>query len=212
MLIFSFAFLLLVFFFFYLSELFTTLQCIHMVSSRPLVKRVGVPLVLALPTEELDAMPMRRLRAIVRDAVAPWINQGRGWGADDRDTDLYDICLMDRAAENVIEVLPFADADGSEDHTMPLLSTTRTYHARNRVGGVGMSFGLEWKLAPDALAAKLIDDAARLSLPAHIAAARASAPKKTGLDVSDCLAAFSKEETLRKSEAWYCSKSVKQHR
>jgi len=32
---------------------------------------------------------------------------------------------------------------------------------------------------------------------------------KRGTDVSDCLEAFTKEETLRKSEAWYCSKCKK---
>ena len=199
------------------TELFTTLQCIHLAALRPVMKRLGIPMVVALPTPQMKNMPMRKLRDIIRGVVAPWLNAGRGWiSADpaaapggalkgDEDQALYNIVLMDRSTEHVIQVLPYVDASGSEDHSADLLELCNSFHQRSRLASSGMSFGLEWKIPLAQLADKLVQDPEQLAYPAHILAARNGAPKKTGLDLSDCLSAFSKEETLRKSEAWYCS-------
>ena len=183
-----------------------------MSSTRP-IKRIGVPMVLAVPTPQIRAMKMQDLRKLVRDVVNPWLNSGRGWTAGagdakgDVDSDLYNICLMDRAADQVIRVLPYVDPEsGSEDLSFDLLEMANSFHAKNRNLSSGMSFGLEWKIAsPQALAEKLNQDVESLRYPAHILAATRNTPKKVGLDLSDCLQAFAKEETLRKSEAWYCS-------
>jgi len=185
-------------------EVSTTLQCIHLATSRPMPKRVGVPMVLALPTAEMRAMKMSTLRRIVRAAVAPWLRQGAGWQRGEDDRKLYNIVLMDRAAENIIQTLPVPATDGGEDPVVNLLDLATSYYQRQRLNSVGMSFAVDWSVSGTE-GLTLLSKGDALPLPTHIASARASVPRKVGLDLSDCLQAFAKEEKLRASEAWYCS-------
>jgi uncharacterized UBP type Zn finger protein len=110
-----------------------------------------------------------------------------------------------------MQVLPYRTAE-EEDPVVNLLEVSTNYYTRQRMQGhMGMSFALDWSVsaATNGLA-KLTTQPQAIPLPPHLAAARAagvgSGAKKNGLDLSDCLQAFAKEEVLRKSEAWYCSK------
>lgn len=188
------------------TEQMTTLQCIHQHVHQGRSNRIGLPMVLAISTDQLNSLSMLTLRATIKRAVSPWLNHGRGWNdALDDDREMYDIILMDRGTESQIMPLPYTNADGSEDFTVDIHAPTIQFHRERRTGASGMSFALRWRLSPEVLADRLIQNVDQLAYPEHIRSARESAPKKTGLDLSDCLAAFAKEETLRKTEAWYCS-------
>jgi len=150
------------------------------------------------------------LRGIVRTALAPWLNQGRGWLPEDDDTKMYRICLMERSADTMIQPLPYTAEDGA-DPTFNLLETCSEHYKRNRVNAVGMSFALDWSMADTVIppGATKLTVPESIGLPAHLAAARAAsslAPRKNGLDLSDCLSAHGREETLRATDKWFCSK------
>ena len=165
-----------------------------------------------LPTSEMTAMPMLKLRDLIRRALAPWLNEGEGWKeGEDQDSQMYDIVLFDRGAEEPIQTLPYTNEDGSEDFTVNIRDLANQHNQRVRSSASGMSLGLRWKLESTDLSSKLIQTKDRLSLPAHLKkSTTGSSAVKEGLDLSDCFEAFAKEETLRKSEAYYCS-SCKEH-
>jgi len=194
------------------EEKFTTLQCTHLSNVRPMPIRFGLPTVLALPSKELRSMSMLKLRQAARDALESWMNGGHGWMKGDVDKDLYNIWLMDRQAERVIEPLPYTDAGGNEDFTVDLQGAATAFHqGSEHVNALpGFSFAFEWKLSRDQLRSRLIQSHLDIHHPSHLARSLMSKAAKAGLDLNDCLAAFSREETLRKSEAWYCSK-CKEH-
>ncbi len=198
------------------EEKYTTLQCIHVAATKPMIKRFGIPLVLAVPTKEMRAMRMSALRAIVRKALAPWLNQGRGWiEGEDSDERMYNICLMERSADTMIQVLPYSIEGSEEDPVINLLDTCTEHYRRNRINALGMSFALDWSILGNnvsTLSSKLTFPES-IPLPAHLEASRAaskSAPRKHGLDLTDCLSAHGKEETLRSTDKWFCSK-CKEH-
>jgi hypothetical protein len=181
----------------------TTLQCVHTRVHWNRDERFGIPIVLALPTEELRSLKMTKLRAIIRKTMNTWMNNGMGWTGADVDTEMYDIFLTDRSTETQIMPLPYRNAAGEEDFEVNIQDPATEYHRKNRTGSNGMAFQLHWKLAPEVLAARFIQTVEALTVPPHIRSQKESQVKKEGLDLADCLEAWSKEETLRQSEAWY---------
>jgi len=65
---------------------------------------------------------------------------------------------------------------------------------------VGFSVGLRWKDTDRWFDGELACDASVTEVDAI---------SKNGIDLASCMEAFTKEEVLRKSEAWYCSKCKK---
>jgi hypothetical protein len=156
-------------------------------------------MVVSLPTDQLKTLSMRLLRETMKQIVAPWLNSGKGWiEGQDIDSELYDIVLMDPGAEEVIESLPYTDAEGNTDFPVNLVDKA-TEWSRRRLGKAGFSFALQWKVPPED---KLLLETKQLLAPPHIREQQANARKKDGIDLADCLSAFSKEETLRKTDAW----------
>jgi hypothetical protein len=191
-------------------EVFTTLQCIHSWSSDSSIARIGTPFVIALPTASLSSLRMLDIRRVIKAAVGPWLNGGRGWQEGiDSDVHLYRIVLMDRATENVILDLPYTDGTGTEDYTVNISEETTKYHSATKSGTIGMSFALRWLGTEHSVFSKLLRESSELNYPSHIARIQADSNiagvKRTSIDLADCLTAFAKVETLRRTEAWYCS-------
>ena len=111
----------------------------------------------------------------------------------------WEISLMDRQAR-VIQCdipLPRTDADGLEIDLM-----------RKGEGHNGMTFAC---IHPASFSYQTTLYSPQPTVPVSASSLLPNASRnKQHLSIYDCLAAFTKEEVLRKSESWYCS-SCKQH-
>jgi len=151
----------------------------------------GDPSVIAVPRELMVAMPSNVLRQVISEALAPFMKGG--WGAKEKDSDLYTVSVMTKGGED-----KHVDVPRDEKESKINLAS---YSERN-----GVSFVCFWSSAGRK---RYIE-----KLPKHASAEKGDRVKEGKprlVDISDCVDEFVKEETLRKTEMWYCSK-CKQHK
>jgi len=138
-----------------------------------------------VPESKIRAMPVNELRKAIQDAVNPFMKGG--WGKDEKDEQLYTIHLMDKSGHELIMDVPYKD-----DVKVDLTTNTGTR---------GFSFCLLWD--ETAFTNRYWD-----GKPArHSSAAEdefGSGGGKKGLDVYDCVQAFTSEEVLRPGDEWFC--------
>ena len=218
-------------------EKWTTIQVVQFVRSEVpggKLRQVALPTVVALPSHQLSAMPVRMLYQRLQDCTASVVAAGdddnhspmhvdsaTSNGAstmDDADTAApptssppasnghsssaedplsFDAVLMDRSLKGIICDIPRpkGDADTTE---VDLLGRSAN------AGGFSLAC-----VHPASHAALLVSPSGLESVnPVDAGLVAASARKH--LTIFDCLQAFTNAETLRKSEAWYCS-TCKQH-
>jgi len=144
----------------------------------------GEPCVIAIARDQMRAMSAEKLRGTIADAVAPYLKGG--WEKKEKDSDLYTIFAMNKNGDEKLVEIPT-----KQEAVIDLAIFTER---------VGLSFVLFWTPAGRK---RYIE-----KLPKHSSAAKGAGgnDKPRQLDVTDCIDEFVKEEVLRKSEAWYCSK------
>ena len=220
------------------TEKWTTLQVVQYVRTDPpggKLRQAGVPTVVAVPSHLLSAMPLRLIHQRVADsASALWQHEGDGDdmsvdshtsnGARMDDGELpspspsppftsnghsradhpqslpFELVLMDRHHKVNYCDIPRSKSD-SDPTEIDLLAKAPS--------GAGFSFAV---IHPASHASRLLMSAASLEPinPSDTALLSSSSSSRKHLTIFDCLNSFCTAETLRKSEAWYCS-ACKQH-
>ena len=203
------------------------------------LRQVGLPTVVALPTHLLNVMPVRVIYQQLADsASALWMRNGdaddmsvdsatsNGSRMDDSESPSsspsppssassnghsrvehfgppysFSVVMMDRNQKMTLCDIPQpkSDADATEVDLM----------AKQAVGS-GFSFAI---IHPASFASRVVSPASLESInpsESPLLSGSSSSSSRKQLTIFDCLSAFTTAETLRKSEAWYCS-ACKQH-
>jgi len=159
----------------------------YMLDSRH-YKIFGFPTVLSLPTSKLSAFPILELRQLLRDSIAPYL-EGSKLKDNEKDTELYQVEVMDgRVSETRGEIE---------------LKDTGEINLTQMAGGPGHSLAL----------GLFCNENSKNRLRQDFGRARSSTREKTrdSVRLDECIDAFVTEETLPKSEAWYC-RTCKDHK
>jgi len=141
----------------------------------------GIPTIVNLKNSLLKNYPNRELHAICKVATANFM-KGAKWD-DQKDEQPYEIYLCDKGGKEARVEIP------------------KDEKATDLIKEGGFSIGLRWP-----------DTARWLEAPVnHSSMGAGEEGGKKGISLDDCFEAFTKEEILRKTEAWYCSKCKKHH-
>lgn len=142
--------------------------------------RFGVPILIPIEASLIQCLPIAKLRERIKDAIKVFVSD---WNDNDVDEKMYEIMVFDKKGDKAIGKIQYQE--GCID--------LRTFSKSC------VSLGLKWK-----------DDARKryAKSPAKKHSSYSDTENGTsrgGLHVNDCIREFVKEETLSKSEAWYCS-------
>jgi len=165
-------------------------QIVHHVMLDPRHYRVaGFPTVATWPVKKLGALPITEFRAWMKAALAPYLEGGK-FKDDENDAELYQIEVMDgRVSETRGEI------ELKDSGEINIWDFTKE---------VGRSFaiGVFWKKE------KL--DRLKQDFGAKQKGGHSEKPREA-IKLDDCIDSFVTEETLPKSEAWYC-RQCKDHK
>jgi ubiquitin carboxyl-terminal hydrolase 4/11/15 len=175
------------------------LQLVHLTTGTysSILEKFGLPLVLALPEEKVDNMPLDHLRQTIAELISPYVPfTGDGFGR------YYDIRISGEHGNE--KYLSREDPNATHiNMKLPITSYNSTYASEN------ITVGIYWN-----------EEGKRLYTPPKEIARHESAAKVAVFDedsngvratLDDCLAEFTKEETLAEGDEWYCS-SCKAHK
>jgi hypothetical protein len=169
------------------------LQLVHLAPGQysSILEKFGLPLVLVLPEEKLDNMPLDHLKQAIAEVIAPYVDfQGDGFGR------YYDIRITGEYGNDRL----LSREDAGTTH-MNLKLTTTSYNTTYTSEKIIV--GLAWT-----------DEGRMHYFPPKEIARHESAAKIAVFDedsngvrasLDDCLAEFTKEETLAEGDEWYCS-------
>jgi len=146
----------------------------------------GSPSVVPVVTAETRNITAGTLRRIVHGSLAGFVKEG--WRENEQSKWPYELAIFDSAGKNFVCNIP-EEPDSVVDLNEIMHKT-------------GVCFVARW---PDDKAPKRVDDKPAV----HPSAKDKGRAKSSVPTVLDCFEAFSEEETLRKTEAWYCNKCKK---
>lgn len=155
------------------------------------LEKFGLPLIVALPEEKLENMPVDFLKRAILETIAPYVDFTEdGYGR------YYDIRLSGEYGSE-----RFLSREDANTTHVNLKAVTTSYHSTYNSDNVVL--GLSWT-----------EEGKRHFFPPKEIARHESAAKIAVLDresngvrasLDDCLAEFTKEETLAEGDEWYCS-------
>jgi len=142
---------------------------------------MDIQLFFSLPANKIEKFPILELRAHIRQAIAPYLEGGK-WKDGETDKGNYLLEVMDQRGGDTRGEVELKDSGD-----VPLA---------DMAGGAGRAFsiGLFWTEKTKGL---LKDSFG------HKASTKSENTKES-IKLGDCIDAFVTEETLPKSEAWYC--------
>lgn len=147
---------------------------------------IKTPTVMNIPPEKLSAMPIDKLRGLIKDCVHPFLTGG--WQPTDKDNEMYSIGIY-ITRTNSSELLSEISYDAE---TVDFKSFDQE-----------ISIGLLWNQDKQ-------DRLREEEWPRHESAKRRGATgKKKTIGLDDCFREFTKKEILAESDAWYCGQCKK---
>jgi len=160
-------------------------------------KVIGAPIITLFPRELIRACPISKLRAILRNALTPFLKDG--WKQGETDAGLYLIEVMDNGCQKCRkEMNPKTIDESDKEKEMELnlseISTTPT-------PGFGIFF-VDEKTKNE----RYVDPKQLLE---GGGAGGGGAPKRDAVTLAACIDSLTSEEVLPESEAYFCAKCKK---